>query len=95
MNNGSFDKFMDVMRLNSDDDDDDFYDDDYYDDEEEESQRKSFSISMRKRMTISDEPVVKEKPKAVSKQYSQTGKKRKWGMWGSTCFLRVGGGLFL
>ena len=52
---GLFDKFMDVMRLNSDDDDDDFYDDDYYDDEEEEkkSQRKSFSISMRKRMTIS------------------------------------------
>ena len=31
---GLFDKFMDVMRLNSDDDDDDFYDDDYYDDEE-------------------------------------------------------------
>ena len=29
-----FDKFMDVMRLNSDYDDDDFYDDDYYDDEE-------------------------------------------------------------
>lgn len=50
---GLFDKFMDVMRLNSDDDDDDFYDDDYYDDEEEEKPKKSFSISMRKRMTIS------------------------------------------
>ena len=33
---GLFDKFMDVMRLNSDDDDDDFYDDDYYDDESEQ-----------------------------------------------------------
>ena len=32
---GLFDKFMDVMRLNSDDDDDDFYDDDYYDDEDD------------------------------------------------------------
>ena len=37
---GLFDKFMDVMRLNSDDDDDDFYDDDYYDDEEEEKPKK-------------------------------------------------------
>ena len=50
---GLFDKFMDVMRLNSDDDDDDFYDDDYYDDEEEEKPKKKLSISMRKRMTIS------------------------------------------
>ncbi len=39
---GMLDKFLDVMRLNSDDDD--FYDDDYYDDdyEEEKPKRKSF-----------------------------------------------------
>ena len=54
---GLFDKFMDVMRLNSDDDDDDFYDDDYYDEEEEEKPKKK----------LFHEPVVKEKPKAVSK----------------------------
>lgn len=39
---GMLDKFLDVMRLNSDDDD--FYDDDYYDDddyEEEKPKRKS------------------------------------------------------
>ena len=35
---GMLDKFLDVMRLNSDDDD--FYDDDYEDDYEEELPRK-------------------------------------------------------
>ncbi|MCI9081180.1 MAG: cell division protein SepF [Lachnospiraceae bacterium] len=41
---GMLDKFLDVMRLNSDDDD--FYDDDYYDEEdyeEEKSKKKSRS----------------------------------------------------
>lgn len=33
---GMLDKFLDVMRLNSDDDD--FYDDDYYDDDDYEEE---------------------------------------------------------
>ena len=35
---GMLDKFLDVMRLNSDDDD--FYDDDYYDDDDYEEDFK-------------------------------------------------------
>lgn len=61
---GLFDKFMDVMRLNSDDDDDDFYDDDYYDDEEEEKPKKKL---FHKHEEEDDDFDVKEKPKAVSK----------------------------
>ena len=64
---GLFDKFMDVMRLNSDDDDDDFYDDDYYDDEEEEKPKKKLFHKHEEEDDDFDEPVVKEKPKAVSK----------------------------
>ena len=63
---GLFDKFMDVMRLNSDDDDDDFYDDDYYDDEEEEKPKKKLFHKHEEEDDDFDEPVVKEKPKAVS-----------------------------
>lgn len=64
---GLFDKFIDVMRLNSDDDDDDFYDDDYYDDEEEEKPKKKLFHKHEEEDDDFDEPVVKEKPKAVSK----------------------------
>ena len=64
---GLFDKFMDVMRLNSDDDDDDFYDDDYYDDEEEEKPKKKLFHKHEEEDDDFDEPVVKDKPKAVSK----------------------------
>ena len=64
---GLFDKFMDVMRLNSDDDDDDFYDDDYYDEEEEEKPKKKLFHKHEEEDDDFDEPVVKDKPKAVSK----------------------------
>lgn len=56
---GLFDKFMDVMRLNSDDDDDDFYDDDYYDDEEEEKPKKKLFHKHEEEDDDFDEPVVR------------------------------------
>ena len=51
---GMLDKFLDVMRLNSDDD---FYDDDYEDDYEEEAPRKRG----RKADTINDDTEEEEK----------------------------------
>ena len=45
------DKFLNMMRLNSEEEDD-FYDDDYYDEEDdyyEEPKRKSFTSGKRKR----------------------------------------------
>ncbi len=53
---GMLDKFLDVMRLNSDDDD--FYDDDYYDDdyEEEKPKRRSF-LKLKKNPMKKNVPV--------------------------------------
>ncbi len=56
---GMLDKFLDVMRLNSDDDD--FYDDDYYDDDYEEEKPKRKSFLKEKDSDDEDEP-YEEKP---------------------------------
>lgn len=63
---GMLDKFLDVMRLNSDDDD--FYDDDYYDDDYEEEKPKRKSFLKEKDSDDEDEPYEEKRPHPVKSQ---------------------------
>ncbi|EOS24293.1 cell division inhibitor SepF [Lachnospiraceae bacterium 3-1] len=63
---GMLDKFLDVMRLNSDDDD--FYDDDYYDDDYEEEKPKRRSSTKEKNSEAEEESYEEKRPRPVKSQ---------------------------
>lgn len=60
---GMLDKFLDVMRLNSDDDD--FYDDDYYDEEYEEEKPKRKGFLKEKEPEEDEEEYEEKRPRPV------------------------------
>ncbi|MCI8484877.1 MAG: cell division protein SepF [Lachnospiraceae bacterium] len=63
---GMLDKFLDVMRLNSDDDD--FYDDDYYEDDYEEEKPKRKSFSKEKESRDEEDDYEEKRPRPVKSQ---------------------------
>lgn len=60
---GMLDKFLDVMRLNSDDDD--FYDDDFYDDDYEEEKPKRKGFLKEKDLEDEEEEYEEKRPRPV------------------------------
>ncbi|MBR1389896.1 MAG: cell division protein SepF [Lachnospiraceae bacterium] len=86
-----FDKFMDVMRL-SPEDEDDLYDDDYYDEEDDEEDEPVRKGLFRKKdkdvLEDEEEPVVKERPRAVSKITPIRNTKRQTGAGMAVCVIK-------
>ena len=63
---GMLDKFLDVMRLNSDDDD--FYDDDYYDDDDYEEEKPKRKSILKDKDSEDEEEFEEKRPRPVKTQ---------------------------